>query len=86
TIDFFANEHLNPLWDDEVINFVLTHEDGVLTLIDGMISSPEKIKINISYDTTNISIKNTVNTFLINERYQEMTIEAIEFATAKLNL
>ncbi|MCV5935058.1 hypothetical protein OFO87_33600, partial [Escherichia coli] len=65
TIDFFANEHLNPLWDDEVINFVLTHEDGVLTLIDGMISSPEKIKINISYDTTNISIKNTVNTFLI---------------------
>ncbi|HEJ9230090.1 TPA: hypothetical protein ACS29S_002157 [Klebsiella oxytoca] len=86
TIDFFANEHLNPLWDDEVINFVLTHEDGVLTLIDGMISSPEKIKIKISYDTTNISIKNTVNTFLINERYQEMTIEAIEFATAKLNL
>ena len=36
-------EHLNPLWDDEVINFVLTHEDGVLTLIDGMISSPEKM-------------------------------------------
>ncbi|ELY4880554.1 hypothetical protein WKC58_10850 [Morganella morganii] len=84
-IDFFANEHLNPLWDDEVINFVLTHDDGVFTLIDGIISSPEKIKINISFDMENSSIKNSVNTFLINERYQEMIIEAIEFATAKLN-
>lgn len=84
-IDFFANEHLNPLWDDEAINFVLTHENGVLTLIDGIISSPEKIKINISFDPKKISVKNSVDTFLINERYQELTIEAIEFATAKLN-
>ncbi|CFR04513.1 MULTISPECIES: hypothetical protein [Yersinia] len=85
-IDFFANEHLNPLWDDEAINFVLTHEDGILTLIDGMISSPENIKINISFDSKKPSIKNSVDTFLINERYQELTVEAIEFATAKLNL
>lgn len=85
TIDFFENEHLNPLWDDENINFVLTHDDGVLKFTDGMISSPEKIRIVISFDPENTSVKNSIDTFLIIERYQELTIEAIEFATAKLN-
>lgn len=83
--NFHKDEHLNPLWDEEAIKFDLIHEDGILKLEEGMITSPEKIKMNINFDSSNASIKNSVITFLLKERYEEMIIEAIEFATAKLN-
>ena len=83
--NFYINEHLNPLWDDENLTFNLSHEDGVLNIENGIRISSENLRVNLSMDEECSLSELSLRTFLLQERYSMLTVEAADFAICKLN-
>lgn len=82
--DFFINPHLNPLeLKDELLKIHLT-ADPISVASD--ISQLDKANISISYDSSTLSkdtelrIKNSLRTFLLEERYQLLIEEVRHLA------
>ncbi|WP_272656975.1 MULTISPECIES: HNH endonuclease [unclassified Providencia] len=83
--DFYIYKHLNPLWDGENLTFNLSHEDGVLNIENGIRISSENLRVNISMDEECPLSQLSLETFMLQERYSMLTVEAADFANCKLN-
>lgn len=82
-INFYKKPHLHPLFDDETIEFSLEttkSRNEIVALLD--INTKEfKIKLTHKKDIKTI---NSIDTFLIEKRYECFIFEAVNFARCKI--
>lgn len=82
-INFYKIPHLHPLFDDESIEFSLEttkSRNEIIALLD--INTKEfKIKITHKNDIKTI---NSIETFIIEKRYENFIFEAVNFARCKI--
>lgn len=81
TINFYEDEHLNPLFDDESIKFRLATKTALDPLEIVKLTQDD---FSIAIDYAGAKAKRSVETFLIPERYQQFKYEALRMAKAKL--
>lgn len=80
--DFYLNEHLHPLFDDECFTFTLNHKSDEFKNPDELlVEKASVLKLDISSKST--KEKNTLKTFLIEERYESFVNDALLFAQCK---
>lgn len=84
--DFFKSPHLNPLFDDEQIKFQLSYSGNPAGLSDAITGDNDDVKIIACAPDECEKSKNSLNTFIVNERYDILLMEAIDFFIAKRNL
>lgn len=83
--DFFKNEHLNPLWDDENITFSLSHKNDLLNFEQALKNDPAGVIVNTNIDRACKKTDASIKTFMLKERYDFLSFEAAEFARSKLD-
>ncbi|MCW0350683.1 hypothetical protein [Pantoea ananatis] len=83
--DFYNIEHLNPLWDNENIVFSIAHEEGIDELLIKLKNNSDKALIHINHIVTCQKTDRSLETFLLQDRYDFLIPEAIEFTLAKAN-
>lgn len=83
-IDFFKKNHLNPLWDEENLSFSLSSDD-ITNLSEQINHLSDTLILNITPNTPCMMSKNSLDTFLLKERYNLLINEAISFSKAKMN-
>ncbi|MBA1376795.1 hypothetical protein [Pseudomonas brassicacearum] len=84
--DFFKSPHLNPLFDDEQIKFQLSNSGNPAGLSDAITGDSDKVKIIACAPDECEKSQNSLKTFIVNERYDILLMEAIDFFIAKRNL
>nr|ELR5041156.1 hypothetical protein [Providencia stuartii] len=85
-INFYITEHLNPLWDNENLSFSLSASENIASLESQIKNRSDKLKITITLDNPNCNLsRNSIETFMLEERYEFMIDEAIDFLIAKMN-
>lgn len=84
--DFFKNPHLNPLFDDEQIKFQLVSSGNPAGLSDAITGDDNGVKIVARAPDECKKSQNSLKTFIVNERYDILLMEAIDFFIAKRNL
>jgi hypothetical protein len=84
--DFYLNDHLNPLSDNENLRFSLSHTDGPVDLEKKIRSLPEKILLSLEPIVACPKTSASLNTFLLRERYELLVYEASAFFLAKQDL
>ena len=83
--DFYTNGHLHPLTDAESIEFKLTDgKGGVIGLAKNF--STANVKLELEFDNACTKTKNSIDTFLLKERYAMHLDDAREFAQARIDL
>lgn len=83
--DFFKIPHLNPLFDIEQIKFQLTSTGNPADLPDAITDDSDGVTIIACAPDKCEKSKNSLKTFLVNERYEMLLMEAVEFFIAKRN-
>lgn len=91
-VDFYAVEHLHPLYDDEHIGFRLempgcwdpsspdAHDKlDFLELVSDFENAKAKATLKVQFDRTVAKAANSASTFLIEERYAHNLKEALSF-------
>ncbi|WP_342248188.1 hypothetical protein [Pseudomonas sp. OTU2001] len=84
--DFFKSPHLNPLFDDEHIKFQLSNSGNPAGLSDAITVDSDDVKIIACAPDECEKSQNSLKTFIVNERYDILLMEAIDFFIAKRNL
>nr|WP_315445364.1 HNH endonuclease [uncultured Pseudomonas sp.] len=84
--DFFGTPHLHPLFDAENVEFYFVHPDRSVMDISADFENIKgkliiKARARVPCDKT----KNSLSTFLVNERYFYSSLEAVKFAKAKIS-
>lgn len=82
-INFVKEPHLHPLFDEERINFSLETAKLKKEIVKIVDVNVKEFKIKITHCTDQKTI-NSLNTFIIEERYQSFIFEAVNFARAKI--
>mgnify|MGYP004711224243 CR=1 FL=1 len=84
TVDFYKNKHLHPLWDKENLTFRLLDKRNDTHTGNQVNYSSETHHLDITLeDYSCTSSKNSLETFMLNERYEFLINEAIDFANLK---
>lgn len=83
--DFFKESHLNPLFDEENIQFYLTAGGAPSELGEAIQSRRDDVVVKAKAIRVCSSSESSLQTFVINERYETLSVEAIEFYLAKKN-
>ena len=80
--DFFKNQHLHPFFDDECFSFSIANKDSSFSNPDELILK-EIETLSIMLSSKNEVEKNSLDTFLLNERYESFISDALVFAQNK---
>jgi hypothetical protein len=83
TMNFAKKPHLNPLFDQENIKFSFSAPDRITLLAQIDSTSISHLKIVTSAVQPCIKTDRSISTFLLEERYEMVLPEAIEFAVNK---
>lgn len=83
--DFFKESHLNPLFDEENIQFYLTADGAPSELGEAIQSRRDDVVVKAKVIRVCSDSDSSLQTFVINERYETLSVEAIEFYLAKKN-
>ncbi|WPJ98272.1 hypothetical protein R6U79_13535 [Pseudomonas putida] len=83
-VDFYAEPHLNPLFDAENIQFYLAAGDDPSVLVDAIQSKSAEVQVKAKAIRNCSKTESSLNTFVINERYDMLSLEAIDFYLAKM--
>lgn len=83
-VDFFSKPHLNPLVDQEVINFSLRprcRKGQITAAVLGLQLNENAYKIHLSIaSAAKAQAANSIRTFQLNSRYQSYTVDALNLA------
>ncbi|WP_370423276.1 hypothetical protein AB9Q29_022890 (plasmid) [Pantoea vagans] len=89
TTDFYSVKHLNPLWDDENVSFMISHIDGICGDADFFSKLERNAEGALLHLNPSIPCQKTqksLETFLLQDRYDYIISEAVEFSLAKNRL
>ncbi|KRP45448.1 hypothetical protein SAMN04490190_0809 [Pseudomonas libanensis] len=81
--DFHQTPHLNPLFDNESITFQLFSTVNPSGLLDDISLNLQNVKLAATAPLNCVKSQNSLKTFIINERYEVLLMEAIDFFVAK---
>lgn len=85
--DFHAKPHLHPLYDDEPITFSIELPGtSLVDLMNDFETLKSHTRLKVQCDPLHAPARNSIETFLIEERYASHHDEAIEFASLRLDL
>ncbi|WP_313242143.1 hypothetical protein [Stutzerimonas nitrititolerans] len=82
--DFYSKAHLNPLFDAENIIFYLTAGDDPSAIVDAVQQRSSEVHVKARAVRGCSKSENSLKTFVINERYEMLSMEAIDFYLAKM--
>ncbi|MGX9377357.1 hypothetical protein ACWXV6_21535 [Pantoea ananatis] len=83
--DFYIDKHLNPLWDNENIEFKIAHEEGLDKLLINLRDKRNKALLHVNHINACPKTSESIKTFLLKDRYDFIISEAIEFTLQKAN-
>ncbi|MCK3842558.1 hypothetical protein [Pseudomonas sp. W15Feb34] len=83
--NFYQTPHLNPLFDHEVITFQLFSTGDPSGLLDDISLNLQNVKLAAIAPTRCVKSQNSLRTFIVNERYELLLMEAVDFFVAKVN-
>jgi hypothetical protein len=83
TLDFFERPHLHPLFDCENIYFYLSAGGDPLDLEEAIRTSRNNVQVKAQALDACSKSDRSLSTFVINERYDMLSVEAIDFYLAK---
>jgi hypothetical protein len=83
--DFAKMPHLNPLFDAENIQFFLSVDGDPSELVEAIQSRSADVLVKAKVTKACSESERSLRTFVINERYETLSIEAIDFYLAKKN-
>jgi len=83
--DFFEVPHLNPLFDEENIQFYLSAGGDPTELVEAIQSRRADVLVKAKAMRACSESESSLKTFVINERYETLSVEAIDFYLAKRN-
>lgn len=81
--DFYKQPHLNPLFDSDNIEFYFSFGGDTSELSEAIHSRRDDLQIKARAVTLCGRSENSLKTFVINERYDMLTVEAVDFYLAK---
>lgn len=85
TKNFYINKHLHPFFDEESIIFRCEVMGKEITDIKGVFAELKaSIKIVVKSKSGCIPSKNSIDTFALQARYKELSLEGIEFLAAQI--
>ncbi|MFJ5162355.1 hypothetical protein ACIP6T_24665 [Pantoea sp. NPDC088449] len=84
-VDFYTKHHLNPLWDDENISFSISHIEGPAGLAVKLKEKSEGAVLSLTASTLCEKTKRSMKTFMLQDRYELMAFEAVDFTLSKEN-
>lgn len=82
--DFYTEVHLNPLFDTENIIFYLSAGDDPTFFVDAIQRRSNEVQVKAKPVRACPKSENSLKTFVINERYDMLSPEAIDFYLAKM--
>lgn len=83
--DFFEVPHLNPLFDEENIQFYLSAGGDPTELVEAIHSRRADVVVKAKAIRACSKSECSLKTFVVNERYETLSVEAIDFYLAKKN-
>ncbi|MFK3725476.1 hypothetical protein ACI2KE_16745 [Pseudomonas monteilii] len=83
--DFFSSLHLNPLFDFENIQFYLTASGDPADLVEAIEARRDDVLVKAKAVSLCPMSERSLATFIINERYEMLSVEAVDFYLAKKN-
>lgn len=81
--NFYQVPHLNPLFDNEIIAFQLFSTKDPSGLLDDISLNLQMVKLAATAPASCVKSQNSLRTFIINERYEVLLMEAVDFFLAK---
>lgn len=81
--NFSLSRHLHPLFDAEKISFSLVTDNPLDETMNILNLDIKELKVRVEHENS-IKTKNSLKTFVIEERYQNFTFEAVNFAKQKI--
>ena len=84
-VDFFKEGHLNPLFDVENIEFYLSAGGAPSELVEAIQNRRIDVLVKAKAVKECSQSENSLKTFAINERYETLSMEAVDFYLAKKN-